>query len=373
MTSSAPEQGTARDTAYWAKAVSTLRLGTVPAEAVNLNVNGKHLAGAIQGFGQLWQRTYRVELRRAEATPAEVVAVWKREFASFWPRRGRFYGPPTAIAPGDVALLNMDVLAGLRLATGIMVLYADDESFTFMNPQGHMFAGWITFSAESREGTTVAQVQILARAGDPLYELAMPLFLGRVENAFWQQTLRTLAARFGVEQATVETTVVRVDRRRQWARFGNLRYNAGIRSTLYLLATPLRLAARAVRAAAREVRRGRIRVGVAARTNGKEPKDDPVDPGHVGVRGHPAVHAGAGLHRADPPPPRPAAALAVGASGQPSSLRVIRRTSSCRVGTQASCSGFISTLRSTRASTVSAARVGSRRRRRSAARRRVLR
>ena len=35
----------------------------------------------------------------------------------------------------------------MKLSTGVMVLYADDESFTLMTPQGHMFAGWITFSA----------------------------------------------------------------------------------------------------------------------------------------------------------------------------------------------------------------------------------
>ena len=248
MTSSAPDQGTAHDTAYRAKAASTLRLGTVPAEAANLNASGKRLVGAIQGFGRMWQRTYRVELRGADVTPSDVIGVWKREFASFWPKRGRFYGPARAIAPGDVALLNLNVLGGLQLATGIMVLYADEESFTFMNPQGHMFAGWITFSAESDGGTTVARVQILARTNDPLYELAMPLFLGRVQNTFWEQTLRQLAARFGVEQATVETTVVCVDRRRQWAKVGNLRHNAGIGSTLYALAAPLRLASRPFRA-----------------------------------------------------------------------------------------------------------------------------
>ena len=31
----------------------------------------------------------------------------------------------------------------MKLSTGVMVLYADEESFTLMTPQGHMFAGWI--------------------------------------------------------------------------------------------------------------------------------------------------------------------------------------------------------------------------------------
>jgi hypothetical protein len=243
----APGQGAARDAAYWAKTVSTLSLGKVPPEAVNLNVNGKRLVGPLQGFGRMWQRTYRVELTGVEVTPAEVVSAWKERFATFWPKLGRFYGPAGPIAPGDVALLNMGLLGGPQLATGIMVLYADEESFTFMNPQGHMFAGWITFSAAVEEGTTAAQAQVLVRADDPLYELAMPLGLSRVENRFWQQTLRALAAHFGVEQARVQTSIVCVDRRRRWANARNLRHNAGITSALYAMAAPLRLVAKALR------------------------------------------------------------------------------------------------------------------------------
>ncbi|MGH9304250.1 MAG: hypothetical protein ACRDZ5_07550 [Acidimicrobiales bacterium] len=32
------------------------------------------------------------------------------------------------------------------------MLYADERSFTFMTPQGHMFGGWITFSPEELSG-----------------------------------------------------------------------------------------------------------------------------------------------------------------------------------------------------------------------------
>jgi hypothetical protein len=233
-----------RDAAYWAEYVSTLQLGEVPAGALNLNVSGKRLVGPIQGFGRMWQKTYRVRLTGADVTPAEVVAAWKERFASYWPKRGRFYGPAAPVAPGDVALLNLKAPGGVRLSTGVMVLYADEESFTFMNPEGHMFAGWITFSAAAEEGVTVAQAQVLIRASDPLFELAMPLGMSRIEDRFWRQTLRALAAHHGVGEATVETTTVCVDRRRQWAKWGNVRHNAGVRCAVHTAAAPLRLVTR---------------------------------------------------------------------------------------------------------------------------------
>jgi hypothetical protein len=244
---STPEEPAARDAAYWAKPVSFLALGAVPAEAVNINVTGRRVVGPIQGFGRMWQKTYRVELPGAEVTPAAVVGAWKANFQSFWPRRNWFYGPLTGIAPGEVALLNLTVPGRLKLSTGVLVLYADEESFTFMTPQGHMFAGWITFSAAELDGRTSAQVQVLMRTNDPLWELAMPFGMSRGEDRFWARTLAALAGHFGVAEPDVRTTVVCVDRRRQWANWSNIRYNAGIRSTLYALGTPFRRLARLLR------------------------------------------------------------------------------------------------------------------------------
>jgi hypothetical protein len=252
-----PVELTPRDAAYWAKHVSTLRLGEVPAEAINLNVTGKRVVGPIQGFGKLWQKTYRVELTGVQTTPTEVIATWKQAFGSFWPDSGRFYGPLTSIAPGDVALLNLSVGGGVKLSTGILVLYADEESFTFMNPQGHIFAGWITFSAAGeRDGVCAAQVQVLVRANDPLYELGMPLVIQRREDRFWQQTLANLARHVGVAEPAVTTAVVCVDPRRQWSNAGNLWHNAGVRSALYTLGVPFRALGRAARGG-RDTRRAR--------------------------------------------------------------------------------------------------------------------
>ena len=242
-----PDPIASRDAAYWAKGISKLQLGEVPAEAVNLNVSGRRVVGPVQGFGRLWQKTYRVDLADAGVTPAEVITAWKANFQDLWPEGNRFYGPLTGIGPGDVALLNLAMPGRLRLSTGVLVLYADEESFTFMTPEGHMFAAWITFSAAELDGGTSAQAQVLLRANDPLYELALTFGGHRKEDAFWRHTLGALAAHFGVA-GQVETTVVCVDRRRQWANARNVWHNAAIRSALYTMGAPVRALGRSPRA-----------------------------------------------------------------------------------------------------------------------------
>ena len=59
---------TSRDAANWARQVTKLKVGEVPAEAVNRNVEGRRVMGPIQGFGKMWQKTYRMELHGAMYT-----------------------------------------------------------------------------------------------------------------------------------------------------------------------------------------------------------------------------------------------------------------------------------------------------------------
>jgi hypothetical protein len=224
---------TPRDAGHWAKPVSTLHVESVPEGAANL-VEGKRLLGPLQGFGKMWQKTYRVRLEGLQLTPAEVIGIWKERFAEFWPEGNTFYPSLTGIEPGEVALIKAAGPAGLKLATGVMTLHADDVSFTEMTPEGHMLAGWITFSAHEQDGETVAQAQLLVRAQDPLTELGLALGGHRVEDRFWEQTLANLAAHLGVA-APVETQVVCVDRRRQWSKTGNVRHSAPVRSTLHAM------------------------------------------------------------------------------------------------------------------------------------------
>ncbi len=231
------EESTHTDRGNWATPVGRLQVGNVPAGALD-TVGGKQVVSPIQGFGKMWQKTYRISVAGG-ATPAEVVETWKAEFPSFWPKGSQFHAPLTGIAPGEVALLQASVGGGLKLSTGVLVLYADDESFTFMTPQGHMFAGWITFSAFVEDSQTVAQTQVLMRAQDPLTELGLTFGGHRKEDRFWQETMRALASRFGVT-ADPETTVVCVDRRRQWSRAGNVRHSSAFRSGIHTATSPLR-------------------------------------------------------------------------------------------------------------------------------------
>ena len=229
----------ARDDApSWATPSAALRVGEMPAGAINLNVAGRRLVGPVQGFGQLWQKTYRVRIG-GTVTPADVIREWKANYASFWPTGNRFYAPLHGIEPGDVAVINAASLGGVQLSTGIRVIYADDESFTFMNAEGHPAAGMITFSAVREDAGVFAQVQALIRANDPFYDLLLPFYGHRAEDQMWAKTLAALAARFG-EPAEVATDRVLVDRRRNWSQAKNVWKSAAIRSGFYMFGAPIR-------------------------------------------------------------------------------------------------------------------------------------
>ena len=242
-----PAEVTARDAAHWAKSVSRLDVSEVPEGATGINVSGKRLASPIQGFGKMWQKTYQVRLPGSRVCAPDLIETWKHRFPDFWPEGNHFYGPLTGIAPGEVALLDATMPGRLKLSTGVLVLYADDESFTLMTPQGHMFAGWITFSATDDGAETVAQAQVLMRASDPIFELGLVMGGHGQENRFWCETLSNLARHFEVEDPEVDTAVVCVDKKRQWRRWTNVWHSSAIRSALYMLNAPFRGMARLFR------------------------------------------------------------------------------------------------------------------------------
>jgi hypothetical protein len=225
-----------RDAANWAAKVDRLQVG--PRDGVRgTNVAGRRLTGPVQGFGKMLQKTYRMDVG-AGIEPTTAIAVWREHFPEFWPKGKKFAAPLAGIRPGEVALLDISVGGGVKLSTGVMVLYSDAESFTLMTPEGHMFAGWITFSAEQSGDTTSVQAQALFRANDPLYELGLMLGGSRTEDRFWIATLEALARRLGVESPVVTMHASCVDARRQWRNAGNVWHNSMIRSVLQTVADP---------------------------------------------------------------------------------------------------------------------------------------
>jgi hypothetical protein len=233
------------DEGAWAQPIDRLCVRHVPAGAVSLNVDGRAVVGPLQGFGPLWQKTFRARLSGANVSPAEVVRFWKEHFPRLHPPQNRFFPSLAGVQPGEVVLINATT-SGMPVYTGVMVLYADDESFTLMTSQGLPESGWITFSACIEDGEVVAQIQTMARANDPVYEIGFRLFGSAEQDKIWSHVLRSLAAHFGVA-ATVALHKTLLDPSVQWRQIANIRYNAALHSVLYQVTRPVRrLAARAM-------------------------------------------------------------------------------------------------------------------------------
>jgi len=115
------------------------------------------------------------------------------------------------VAPGEVLFISASV-GGMPVYTGVRVIYADDESFTVMTPEGHPESGWNTFSAyQDDDGVTVAQIQSLSRANDPIYELGFRIVGSTEQERIWTHVLKSLTAHFGVnEPVTLEKVCVRI-------------------------------------------------------------------------------------------------------------------------------------------------------------------
>jgi len=162
--------------------------------------------------------------------PQELITFWKHELESFWPEAGELYRRNTSLEAGQ--MLGIDLEAGpLRLSTGAVVAESTPGSFTILTPQGHMLAGWTRCEATAEAGGTRARVLIEMRASDPIYEMGLKFGGHRAEERFWAELLWNLAARFD-ERPRIRLVRRRVDGRRQWRHWTNIRHNAGIRTTL---------------------------------------------------------------------------------------------------------------------------------------------
>ncbi len=223
---------------HWAKPVDKLRVTKVTGSVSTLNVEGRRAVGPVRGFGQMWEKTYELRFYDAKKTPVEIAATTKENFVRFQPPQNNFYPSPAGIKAGETVLIRSSVL-GVPILTGVLVSYADDVSFTFMTPQGHPESGWVTFRVFQESNETVCQIQGLARANDPIYEIAFRLHGSKFQEQTWMHVLGSLAKHLDVKsQPTMKKRLIAPNM--QWSQVGNVRHNAQLWTLAYLLIWPLR-------------------------------------------------------------------------------------------------------------------------------------
>ena len=220
-----------QDDKSWAKNTGRLRVKEKSVEAMNKNVDGRRTVGPLQGFGPMWQKTYLLPVKRAGLQPVDVIKTMKQHFPEFQPTQNRFYASSKGLAAGEIVLIDSSTPGGI-VSTGVLVLYADDLSFTLITPQGHPEAGWVTFSARKSNDGVEMQIQGLARAADLLYEAAFRVVGSKFQETIWRHVLSSLAAYLEIE-ADVRIVKTCVGSNLQWTKTGNLWYNAQVRSLPY--------------------------------------------------------------------------------------------------------------------------------------------
>jgi anti-anti-sigma factor len=224
------DQGEQNDNG-WTPYLSRLQVKEKSEGALNKNVDGRQVIGPLQGFGPMWQKTYLLTINKPELKLNEVITAMKKHFPEFQPAQNTFYPSNNGIAAGEIVLIDSLTPGGI-VSTGVLVLYADDLSFTLMTPQGHPEAGWVTFSAKKQGNTVVMQIQGLARAADPVYEFAFRIAGSKFQETIWKHVLSSLASHLGIE-SDVQMMKTCVASDLQWGKANNIWYNAQIRSLPY--------------------------------------------------------------------------------------------------------------------------------------------
>jgi hypothetical protein len=232
--SAAPEEETTSESG------ETLHVDAQPPEAQNINVEGRKTQSPREGFGQLWRKTYRLPLTGTDATPEQIVATWKEHFSDVQPPENRVYPPLFGMKEGEVVLIEAQTPGAPPISTGVLVMESTPLSFKLATPQGHPEAGWVEFCAErGDDGTVVAQVQSVARASDPLYEVAFRVRGSKEQERIWRHVLKSLAGYFSLTPGDVEFRRELLDPDLQWSKALNVRHNAMIGTILHNLTSPI--------------------------------------------------------------------------------------------------------------------------------------
>jgi anti-anti-sigma factor len=227
------KQSTApRDEHFWCHPLDKISVPFTSPTGFNLNVNGRLPVGPVNGFGQLWQKIYWLQVNDSAITPEQAIKALKENFPALQPSYNHFYPSPQGIKAGEVVLFDSFTPGG-PVSSGVLVLYADELSFTFITPQGHPESGWISFTAtRGEDGKTLVQLLGLARSNDFVYETAFRLVGSKMQVRIWTSLLRSLAHHLGVPPV-ISVNQTCVDSGLQWSELKNLWYNAQIRTILY--------------------------------------------------------------------------------------------------------------------------------------------
>jgi hypothetical protein len=216
----------------------TVRSGINPSPE-SAPVRDEDLAPPDRGFGKLWRKAYWVELAALKVTPEDLIADWKSHFDQFWPQGNRLHSDIRTLRPDDLTEMDVALPLGGSMASGVALLFSRPDSFALLTPRGHMFSGWVAFSAHTRGSNREVRIDILMRASDPLFEIGMAAFGHRREDDFWDATLHNLALHWGQDLQPMKEAVV-VDDTRLWRNAGNVWHNAAIRAAFGRGASPVR-------------------------------------------------------------------------------------------------------------------------------------
>lgn len=193
------------------------------------NVEGMTPAPPSTGFGRLWLKTLRMSLE-TEVTPESLMERWRERLPVLWPNGGEIYRSWRGIETGEMAGIDLDI-GPVTMSTGVVIDDVSATSFTLQSPTGHLFAGRISFSTRIQDGKSLAEIEILMRANDPIYEIGLLMGGHRREERFWAEMLWNLAALYG-ERPSVFLSRQCLDRSRKWRHVTNIRHNAAIRTVI---------------------------------------------------------------------------------------------------------------------------------------------
>ncbi|HEY32790.1 MAG TPA: DUF1990 family protein [Dehalococcoidia bacterium] len=221
--------------AGWAPEVPRIKVAEKPEGAFAKNMDGRRIIGQFQGFGPMWEKTYWLNIKKAGIKKEDIVLAMQEHFVEFQPSKNSFYPTNKGIAPGEIIFIDSRTPGGI-VSTGVMVLYVDDRSFTFITPQGHPEAGWVTFSIDESEDSIYVQIQGLARASDPFFEIAFKIAGSKFQETIWKHVLSSLAKYLGVEE-NVQMKKYCIATDLQWSKVNNIWYNSQIRSLPLNIAT----------------------------------------------------------------------------------------------------------------------------------------